>query len=709
MAVIWDPNMPGNPMYEDEQYEDEQNERRRAQRNNQYQDQDQQAYEDQQAQNAQSLYQALSAQQYGVSQRWRKAMSDLQKARQDEFNERMQWEHLDEYHLDKLADGTTDWLSDAFRDKLAEQNRIKWDPKDHIDPDSKPYRVGFYLGMALGNSAARKQIMDRVLSPHKQAVYHQKAEEAKKKVDEIEKKMPGISVDASYAAETAPDEEQAKAYANASQQERLNGHMPLTPETAAMEYMMAEKSAFDAMKKPGSNKNKIQTNLSKFEDAISQKAERDHMPSELITQEREAQFIENVARDPKYRFLYKETMDGFDVKNGRIVSKNTANLTSDIRGIDHFTVRKPEKLSTYMSQSFKDFRQSRRDLHITGSNHQKIISDYRKNMFHQADLASFDNDVGVKTVTDAMQAGTLSSTMTTSMHYYEKKYGKDIGDKLAKQTFEFAKKTVAYGYDDVLGAAKELAKDNKLKGVPIKEQVNSLMYAHQYAQDSATLTGLDPNTIDGFYDLEMQDLLKDDKYVVDTKALKYFDKDNLHKLALDFDESRLYKSGDFVDEPMESPSKVLKKALDETKSQGGDTRELEQALSEVQNLGKTPHDLNKKIKDTKTKTEEKAREVKLNTENDQSKKPVKKTGKPKNIKQAVKDKPAQKHTKVFLPGGGKVVDNSSALEQGYKPVLDENTGKGKHKELLPSLDKLNPKLAENIEKQKDDKDDELVH
>lgn len=712
------------------QYDQQDLQRQNAERQqNSYDNQDD--YQKRQRQDAQDLYRALIAQQDSVAQRWQKAMNDLRKAKQDQFNERMQWEHLDSRHMDKLVDGTTDWLSDAFRQKLAEQRRVKWDSKQRIDENSRPYKIGFYLGMAFGNSQARKQMLKKVRSHAKQVGLNVKVRAAQATVDQIKhEKLPGINVDTDYAVQSAPSEEQARAYANASHQERLNGHTPLTPETAAMESLMADKSAFDAMKKPGADIRTINDNLASFKTALNNKAERDYVPQDLIMQERTKQLLGEFAQDPRNRYLYVETMGGVDLQNGKLVGKNCVNKQGS-REIDQLTPRKPLKLSQYMAMSFKDFRATSRDLHVNkDQGHSQMIQNYRDRMLQDADMASFDNDVSVKSVIDAMKAGTLTTSMNASMHYYQKKFGKDKGTEMAQQSFAFAQNTLAYKSSDIEGAAKQFVKDNKIKGVSQKDQVDALMYAHNYTQDAATLTGLDPNTVSEFYNLEAKDLFKGSDQKFNMNALKYFNGDNLQKVVPSFDQNVLYKSGNFVDQPLDSPRVVLKQALNKTKQAGGDTRDLQKAYDEFNSLG-TTHNIKKRIKDTKAKNEARKQETVQNSLDDKPNKfrkyrrdkdfgeKAKKVDQPEKERQKAKNhKPeVDENDPVFgnvpnIEGSDKTknVGKSKTESKKHEPVLEKakvEHARTEHKELLPSLEEMNPTLAANIKKEQNpEKDDD---
>lgn len=702
----------------------EQQRRQEIQCQNAERQQDDYNSQDEQKNNMQNLYQALTAQQDGVSQRWQKAMQDLRKAKQAQFNERMQWEHLDSRHMDQLVDGTTDWLSDAFRQKFAEQRRARWDSKQHIDADSRPYKIGFYLGMAFGNSQARKQMLKKVHSRTKMIGLNAKVAQAQAKVDTIKKEdLPGIDVDADYAVQSAPDEQKAREYANASHQERLNGHTPLTPETAAMESLMADQSAFDAMKKPGADIKTIRDNLASFKTAINDKAERDHVPQDLISKERTKQLVGMLADDPRSRYLYAETMDGLDLKDGELVSKGVAGHKIDV---DNLTPRKPLKLSEYMAMSFKDFRTTCRDMHLDkNQDHSQMIQDYRSRMLQNADLASFDNDVSIKSVIDAMKAGTLTTSMDASMHYYQKKFGKDKGAEMAQQSFAFAQHTLAYKASDVEGAAKQFAKDNKIKGISQKDQVNALMYAHSYTQDAATLTGLDPNTVNEFYNLEAKDLFKGSERKFNTDSLKYFNGDNLQKAVPSFDQNVLYQSGNFVDHPLDSPGVVLEKALNETKQAGADTRDLQRAYDEFNSLG-TTHNIKKHVKDSKAKNKARKQEIVQNNEDSMSKskkhKALGKKTKKVDPARSEKQKPEIDNDPVFgdVPNvdGDDKAEGKPERSKKYGPVLEQAKkekaeAEGKtigHKEVLPSLEEMNPTLASNIKKAQNPEkdDDELV-
>lgn len=675
-------------------------------------------YEKYQRDHAQNLYDALSAQRDGVALRWQKAMSDLRKAKQEQFNERMQWQHLDSQHLDKLIDGTTDWLSDAFRQKYAEQRRVNWDPKQHINADSKPYKLGFYLGMALGNGQARNQMLKKVKSNAKLIHLNTKVNNAQRVVDEIKKeKLPGLNIDADYAVKSAPKYEDAVKYANASKQERLNGHMPLTPEIAGMEYVMARHSAFDEMKKPGADQDAILKNLHKFDGALANKAKHDHLPAEALGKGYQDALMQDLLQDPKQRLMYQETSSGeLNFENGQ--------LTNNGKPIDYLTLRKPQNLNQYMMTSFKDFKAARHDLHADpNADHSDVIKRYRNNMFKQADLAGFDNDVSAKSVMNAMKAGTLTSSMDASMHYYQKKFGKDKGTVLAQQSFAFAQNTLAYKSSDVEGAAKQFAKDNRIKGVSQKDQVQALMYAHDYTQDSATLTGLDPNTVNEFYSLEAKDLFKGSEQKFNMNSLKYFNGDNLQKAVSGFDQNVLYHSGNFVDHPLESPGKVLEKALNEAKQAGGDTRDLQSAYDAFTSLG-TVQGIKKRVNDSKAKNKAKKQEtVMQNVEDDTSKKKgdkhkknkdlgekTRKLDAPKAEKEKAKSKkPDLDNDPVFgnVPNVATDKPKKTTKVKKYGPVLekakrDKAIAEGKttnHKELLPSLEEMNPALAANIKKQ----------
>lgn len=685
-------------------------------------------YEKYQRDHAQSLYDALSAQQDGVALRWQKAMSDLRKAKQEQFNERMQWQHLDSQHLDKLIDGTTDWLSDAFRQKYSEQRRASWDPKQHINAESRPYKLGFYLGMALGNGQARSQMLKKVKSNAKLIHLNTKVNNAQHTVDEIKKeKLPGLNIDADYAVKSAPKYEDAVKYANASKQERLNGHMPLTPEIAGMEYVMARHSAFDEMKKPSADQDAILKNLNDFDVALSDKANHDHLPTEALNKGYQDALMQDLLQDPKQRLMYQETSDGeLNFENGQ--------LTSDGKPIDSLTLRKPQNLNQYMMTSFRDFKVARHDLHVDPkADHSDVIKMYRNNMFKQADLAGFDNDVSAKSVINAMKAGTLTSSMDASMHYYQKKFGKDKGTVLAQQSFAFAQNTLAYKSSAVEGAAKQFAKDNRIKGVSQKDQVQALMYAHDYTQDSATLTGLDPNTVNEFYSLEAKDLFKGAEQKFNMNSLKYFNGDNLQKAVPGFDQNVLYQSGNFVDHPLESPGVVLGKALNEAKQAGGDTRDLQSAYDAFNSLG-IAQDIKKRVKDSKAKNQAKKQEtVMQNAEDDTSRKRRYKHKKNKDLgektrkvdvlkaeKEKVKSKkPDLDSDPVFgnVPNVATDKPKKTTKVKKYGPVLekakrDKAIAEGKatdHKELLPSLEEMNPALAANIKKQNnlEKQDDEL--
>lgn len=685
-------------------------------------------YEKYQRDHAQNLYDALSAQQDGVALRWQKAMSDLRKAKQEQFNERMQWQHLDSQHLDKLIDGTTDWLSDAFRQKYAEQRRANWDPKQHINADSKPYKLGFYLGMALGNGQARNQMLKKVKSDAKLIHLNTKVNNAQHAVDEIKKeKLPGLNIDADYASKSAPKYEDAVKYANASKQERLNGHIPLTPEIAGMEYVMARHSAFDEMKKPGVDQDAILKNLNKFDDALSDKANHDHLPAEALSKGYQDALTQDLLQDPKQRLMYQETSSGeLNFENGQ--------LTNDGKPIDYLTLRKPQNLNQYMLTSFKDFKVARHNLHVDpNADHSDVIKMYRNNMFKQADLAGFDNDVSAKSVINAMKAGTLTSSMDASMHYYQKKFGKDKGTVLAQQNFAFAQNTLAYKSSDVEGAAKQFAKDNRIKGVSQKDQVQALMYAHDYTQDSATLTGLDPNTVNEFYSLEAKDLFKGSGQKFNMNSLKYFNGDNLQKAVPGFDQNVLYQSGNFVDHPLESPGEVLGKALNEAKQACEDTRELQSAYDAFNSLG-IAQDIKKRVKDSKAKSKAKKQEtVMQNVEDDMPEKREYKHKKNKDLgkktrtvevskaeKEKVKSKKQDLDSDpVFgnIPNVATDKPKETPKVKKYGPVLekakrDKAIADGKatnHKELLPSLEEMNPVLAANIKKQNnpEKQDDEL--
>lgn len=631
--------------------------------------------------NQQELMKQIRLQQKHVRDNWDKAISDLQKAKQREFNNRMKW-NADPEKAGQMVDGMTDWLSDAVREDTVRRRQSAWNTKENINPDTIAYKTGFFLGMMLGNSEARKQVLGMIGQPLEHVMDVNRVNVAQNKVDQLKDtvNLPGLKIDAEAASHAwdTPSKEDAMAYANASRREILHGHTALTPETAAMEKMMMDQSAFEQMKDPENDLEHIVKMHSAVEKAIDQKIKVDHVPMDLVRKQQVRLLKETFEADPKQAFLYQETSNGVQFKDDKMLDNNG-------KEINNLSLRQPEDTMKYVEKSFKSFGEAMDKAKDDREDAYKWLDQQMK---HYTAMAVFDgNDLNEDELAKAVTDSVIGSTAVHINLQMQKDFDKKNSKLLTKQAIAFTQKTVGYQNDDIKGAAKEFARDNRIKGIKLNDQVKALLDSHDYVQNVAGLTRTSAMDLAKSYSKSADQYLdewlgdKGKKYSftnyhpqINKESLKAFDPEYLSNVLPSYSSKAMQEKRDYVADPLTDPGQLMKKAL-----KGKDNvhtkvvNRLRIALNEYDGLG---HNRNYKAntQDKKLKNVHKA-----------------KTQAKSNKERKTKDKPERKSKQSKLNSEPKAekVDNDPVF--GLDNAEQDKTSK----EELPSLEELNPTLAKN--------------
>lgn len=625
-------------------------------------------------------FEQMQKQRREIADRWNKTMLQLQKAKQAEFNARMRWT-ADPKQAGQFVDGMTDWLSDDIRQQTVQRQSRNWNHKEHINPDSNDYKFGFYMGMMLGNSEARKEIMGIALKPLNERLKHNKVVNLQQQAEQIkQQEMPGLKVDAESAGFDAPDPKEAQAYANASRKAMLHGHSALTPETAALEKIMVDQAAISKMHENPKQVKDILASQAMMHAVIDKKAKTEHVPANLINQKQNELFSQMAKQDPQLQYMYQETSEGFSVKNGKLYDNKG-------QEIDKLNMRQPFSATQYADKGLVAFEEATKKAYdkdgqvVVGKKRDQIKNDYQDHLENLSQMAQFDghklskNDLSKMVQRSALDASTLAMN-----NYMAKRFGYKTGLKMSLMSLAFNAKTIGYSQKDLKNAAKEFARGNRLRSVKINDQIDNLIHEHDVVQNIAGLSNISLKDFQDNYENNGLEILQkihpnsgnlqEISKKVNTQVLQYFDQAKLNDLVGKNNAADLNKAIDFVENPLDSPAKQMRDAVEQQPAVK--QKQIEANLAAYEKLG---HNQNYKQPKKSAKSAKK--------------KTVSKTTRKKTVKkkQAEKPKP-QKNTLSVL----------------NDPVFGYSDEKKKPKEDLPSLEEMNPTLAKNTKKQNAAKD-----